>query len=84
MRTIQLQSRVGADGMLRLQVPVGVTNTDLEVIVIVQPRSPEATPSTPTERGWPPGFFKQTAGSIQDEMFKRHPQGGYGKRLELE
>jgi hypothetical protein len=25
--------------------------------------------------GWPPGFFAQTAGSINDPSFVRHPQG---------
>lgn len=84
MRTIQLHSRVGADGMLHLELPVGVTNTDVEVIIIIQPQAAEAKPPTPTGLGWPPGFLEQTAGSIQDETFRRHPQGEYEKRLELE
>ena len=37
METITLHSRVGADGLLKLQVPVNVTNTELDVVLIVQP-----------------------------------------------
>ena len=42
MKTITLNSHVGADGILTLQVPVKVTNADLEVVLIVQPVTPEA------------------------------------------
>ncbi|MEG3940176.1 MULTISPECIES: hypothetical protein [unclassified Microcoleus] len=34
MQSIKARSRVGADGMLHLQIPVGIKDTDLEVIVI--------------------------------------------------
>ena len=34
--------------------------------------------------GWPPGFFAQTAGSIDDPTFVRHPQGEPEKRQPLE
>jgi hypothetical protein len=37
MKSVTLRSRVGADGMLNLQVPVGIANAELEVMVIVQP-----------------------------------------------
>ena len=37
METITLHSRVGADGLLKLQVPVHLTNTELDVVLIVQP-----------------------------------------------
>lgn len=41
METITLHSRVGADGLLKLLVPVKLTNTDLDcVVVIVQPAAP--------------------------------------------
>jgi hypothetical protein len=41
METITLHSRVGADGLLSLQVPVKLTNTDLEVVLIAQPVAPQ-------------------------------------------
>ena len=39
---------------------------------------------TPEELGWPPGFFENVIGSIDDDTFMRHPQGEYEKREELE
>jgi hypothetical protein len=37
MHSINLKSHVGEDGILQLQVPIGITNADLEVVVIVHP-----------------------------------------------
>lgn len=37
MDTIKLRSHVGPDGILKLEVPVGVKNIDLDVIVNVEP-----------------------------------------------
>ncbi len=79
METITLHSRVGADGLLRLQVPLKVTNTDLEVVLIVQP-----VVSTGQEHGWPPGFFEETYGSFRDEPLVREPQREYEIRDELD
>ncbi len=69
METITLHSRVGADGLLKLQVPLNITNTDLEVVVIVQPAA--AT----QQLGWPAGFFEHTYGSFRDQPLVREPQG---------
>jgi hypothetical protein len=38
----------------------------------------------PEDRGWPPGYFESTFGSIMDETFERPPQGDLPKPLELE
>jgi hypothetical protein len=34
--------------------------------------------------GWPPGYFENVIGSIDDETFERPPQGEYEQRLEME
>jgi len=39
---------------------------------------------TPEDRGWPPGYFENTFGSITDETFVRPPQGDLPKPVELE
>jgi hypothetical protein len=78
METITLHSRVGADGLLKLQVPVKLTNTDLEVVLIVQPVT-----SANQTRGWPAGFFEQTYGSFSDQPLVREPQGDYEIREEF-
>ncbi len=79
METITLHSRVGADGLLKLQVPVKATNTELEVVLVVQPVAPEAQ-----KLGWPAGFFEEVAGGWQGERLMRDDQGEYEVREELE
>ncbi|MBK9710361.1 MAG: hypothetical protein IPO81_03360 [Kouleothrix sp.] len=66
MNSLKLRSHVGADGVLNLRVPVGVTDTEVEVIVVFQMVEQVQTSKTPEELGWPPGFFERTAGSIPD------------------
>ncbi len=79
METITLHSRVGADGLLKLQVPVKATNTELEVVLIVQPVAPASQ-----EHGWPPGFFEEVAGGWKGELLAREDQGQYEVREDLE
>jgi hypothetical protein len=33
---------------------------------------------------WPPGYFENVIGSIDDDTFGRPPQGEYEQRLEME
>ena len=37
MQSITLQTHVGADGILRIEVPTGFTDTDVDVILVIQP-----------------------------------------------
>ncbi len=82
MHSIKLRSRVGADGMLQVQLPLGLRDVDLEVMVIVQPIEPSSL-ETAGERGWPPGFFEQTAGALADDPLVRGEQGAYEEREAL-
>ena len=79
METITLHSRVGADGLLKLQVPVNLTNTELDVVLIVQPVA-----SVDQALGWPPGFFEEVAGGWKGELLVREDQGQYEVREDLE
>ena len=83
MQSIKVRSHVGSDGMLHLQVPVGITDTDLEVIVVFQRISPANEAKTPEDLGWSPGFFEITCGCFQDEPLVRGEQGEFEKREEL-
>ncbi len=65
MQSITFHSHVGQDGILKLEVPVGLSDVELEVTVIVQP-VPSSSVRTPESRGWPPGFFEQFAGCLPD------------------
>ena len=77
MESIKLQSHAGPDGVLKLEVPVGMGDTDYEVMVIVQPvhataeNTQGSSISSPEDLGWPPGFFEQTAGSLEDDPIER-------------
>ncbi|MEG4043764.1 hypothetical protein [Microcoleus sp. Pol17_C1] len=83
MQSIKVRSRVGSDGMLHLQIPGGIKDTDLEVIVIFQPIAIATEGKTPEDLGWPPGFFERTFGCFQDEPLVRGEQGEYEEREEL-
>lgn len=37
MQSIKINSYIGSDGMLHVDVPVGLTNQNVEVMVIYQP-----------------------------------------------
>lgn len=77
MTRLIIQSRVGPDGVLHLDVPLGQSEANREVQVIVEP---SARPGL-TQEEWR-DFIQRTAGSWQGP-FERPPQGEYEKRDEL-
>jgi hypothetical protein len=84
MQTIRVLEKTAQDGTLHLSIPLGQPNAEFEVVVIVQPQQSLAKPETPDERGWPPGYFETTFGSITDETFVRPAQGQLPMPVELE
>ncbi|MHC5597729.1 MAG: hypothetical protein ACYTXC_17620 [Nostoc sp.] len=84
MNSIKIRSRVGKDGILHLEIPVGITDKELEIMVIYQLLETPTQQKTPEELGWPPGFFEQTAGCLADDPIQRYPQGEYEEREPLE
>ncbi len=83
MQSIKVRSRVGSDGMLHLQVPVGVKDTDLEVIVVFQRIGLATEVKTREDLDWSPDFFERTFGCFQDEPLVRGEQGQFEEREEL-
>lgn len=69
MSAIHLSATVGTDGILHLEVPVGAAG-DYEIVI-----TPRVTIRTPTELGWPAGYFEKVVGSITDESFVVPPRG---------
>jgi hypothetical protein len=49
MNRIVVHSRVGADGVLQLAVPLGVAEADREVEVTIEPAAPEQTTGSEQE-----------------------------------
>lgn len=75
MKTYQLRSHVKDDGLLRIEVPIGTSNRDVEVLVVVTP--------TETRSTWPHGFFERTYGALHDEPLERPSQGEFEEREPL-
>jgi hypothetical protein len=78
MHVVRLSAKTGPDGILHLSVPVGVVG-ECEVAIVVSPKptangTPTTTAKTPEELGWPPGFFENVIGSIDDEKFVAPPR----------
>lgn len=67
MYSVKLTKHVGEDGILHLDIPVGITDKEVEIMVIYQPIEIPKQQKTPEELGWPPGFFERTYGSCQDD-----------------
>jgi hypothetical protein len=76
MQSIKLRSHVGSDGVLHLDIPTGMTDSEIEVTVTIQR-------VTPTERGWMPGFFEEVIGGWVGEPLERPEQGEYETRETL-
>ena len=73
MKSVQIKSHVGKDGILRLQVPVDISDQEMEVLLVLQPVD-QKTADMPGSSGWPPDFFKITAGAFKDNPLKREAQ----------
>ena len=84
MQSIMLSSRVGQDGVLKLSVPVGLPDMEMEVMIIIQPVTQPRPSELPDDLGWPPAFFESTFGCLRDEPLVREPQGEYEIRDELQ
>ena len=83
-QTINICSHVGSDGILKLEVPVDMTDTDIVVTVIVKSLSSPSNALSPEKSGWTPGFFEQTLGAWEGELLSRELQGEISKVIENE
>ena len=74
MNRIVVHSRVGADGILQLTVPIGAGDADREVDVTIEPSVPKHGPRSDQE-DWQQ-FVLETAGAWQGDL-ERPEQGDY-------
>ena len=81
MTRIRLKSRVGADGILNLRVPVGLADANREVVVTVLPSDHAASANGGREE-WL-RFVRETAGSWAGDVPLRPSQGAAEQRDEL-
>jgi hypothetical protein len=75
MQTIQITLKSGADALLHLQVPLDKPDSEYEVVVQVRPKALGSAAGTPEDRGWPPGFFEDVIGSLEETPLRREDQG---------
>lgn len=78
MTPLVVNSRVGKDGVLRLDWPLGPGGAETEVKITVEPLKPAAAMTPEQWRGW----VASLAGSWQGD-FERMPQGEFESRETL-
>jgi hypothetical protein len=77
MVSFSLKTRVKPDGSLQVAIPTGLPETDVDVLVVVQPLSAGREKSA-TGNSWPEGFFEETFGCLNEDPLAR------GAQLQLE
>jgi hypothetical protein len=80
-RPIQIDSIVGADGVLTLRVPLGPDQANARVKVTVEPVG--NGDSDPSRTEWH-RFVEETYGSCAGLGLERQPQGEFERREDLE
>lgn len=75
MKRTTIRSRVGANGILQVTVPLELTDANVDVDVTIEP-APLAPISEDEWRRW----VKSFAGSIDDPHFDRQAQGEWEQR----
>ena len=83
MQAIQLQSHIGNDGILKIQLPKNFYNMDLNVTLTIEPLSEEVIAKFEEKLSWHK-FIEQTYGCMADSPIKRGGQGQYEIREVLQ
>ena len=73
MEATRLRAYIGDDGLLKIELPTNLNNTDVELVLVYQP----------TSSGWSENYFEDTYGSLADDPLERPPQGDFEERDEL-
>ncbi|OAB58152.1 hypothetical protein AY600_01130 [Phormidium willei BDU 130791] len=68
MLNIRLTTHIGDDGILNVQMPSDVRNTELDVLVVFQATTSPGQDRVAKDREWPSGFFEKTWGSCADDL----------------
>ena len=83
VKSIELKTRVGQDGILRLEIPLETREAELEVLVVVQPLGGAVRDEAADHDDWPSYFLEEIAGGWQGGTLVRPEQGEYEIRDEL-
>ncbi|MBC7813863.1 MAG: hypothetical protein H7175_22095 [Burkholderiales bacterium] len=75
METLKVRAHVGGDGILKLEVPVGLSDVDYEVTITLRPEM--------TREQWQ-AYVEETYGSLADDPIERGEQPPFEVRDEIE
>ncbi len=82
MSHVEITSRVDADGILRICIPLGADEANREVKVVVEPTSVSEAMQPHDQQSWRE-FVQTMAGCVTDPTFDRPNQGEYEQRSNL-
>lgn len=80
MKTIQLISAIGKDGILKVQLPDEMKDQQLEILIVIQATNHQ---SKADKNGWASGFFEKTYGAMAHDPIERPYQGEFEIREPL-
>ncbi len=83
MQSLTLHTRVGKDGILKIETPIKFRDAEVDVVLVVNATNAGNKAKAKKGKGWPPGFLDRFAGSMPD-LPPRAPQGEYEIRDTLE
>lgn len=70
LHSVKRRVKIDRDGLLRLEMPAGSANTEIEIVLVWQ----HASVGDVDGNGWPLGFFDRTYGSMADDPIVRHEE----------
>ncbi len=70
MRSILQRSRVGKDGVIRLDVPSELAGTEVDITIVPSPTT-VAQSDGAGDAGWSHGFFKDIVGGWEGDPLTR-------------
>ncbi|MFZ5909030.1 MAG: hypothetical protein ACOYYU_03335 [Chloroflexota bacterium] len=79
MQSLTFRTHVGKDGILKLETPIGIKNTELEVVLVLHPLE-----QAHSDSGWPDLFFTEIIGGWEGVPLVRESQGSYETRSKFE
>lgn len=74
MKTIETTQVAGPDKLLHVTIPVDEADRLYRMVILLAPEGEAIAGRRVGMTEWPPGYFENVCGSIQDETFVRHPQ----------
>ncbi len=80
MTSISVKTRVKADGTVQVAVPTGLPESDVDVLLLIQPINGGSAKGLDA---WPEGFFEQTYGCMAEDPLPRIPDLPHEAREKL-